>query len=149
MATHPGARYGGPAWLLAGAVVYGLVRKGRGEGLLEHVERAARSSCPRAQFSSILVPMKLGAIGEEMIATAVKLARDRGAHVEALYVIRVPLDQSLEAELDDQEEARRGLARRGAPARRRQRRRRRRSRRFAPARSATRSSARPGGAAAT
>jgi nucleotide-binding universal stress UspA family protein len=49
--------------------------------------------------------MKLGAIGEEMIATAVKLARDRNAHVEALYVIRVPLDQPLEADLDEQEEA--------------------------------------------
>jgi nucleotide-binding universal stress UspA family protein len=104
MATHPGARYGGPAWLVAGAVVYWLVRKGRGEGLLEHVS-APSESFPESEFTSILVPMKLGAIGEEMIATAVKLARDRGALVEALYVIRVPLDKSLEAELDDQEEA--------------------------------------------
>ena len=104
MATHPGARYGGPAWLVAGAVVYWLVRKGRGEGLLQHVQAPAES-LPESEFTSILVPMKLGPIGEEMIATAVKLARDRGAHVEALYVIRVPLDQSIEAELDDQEEA--------------------------------------------
>jgi basic amino acid/polyamine antiporter, APA family len=104
MATHPGARYGGPAWLLAGAVVYLVVRKSRGEGLLEHVQAPAES-LPESEFTSILVPMKLGAIGEEMIATAVKLARDRGAHVEALYVIRVPLDQALEAELDEQEEA--------------------------------------------
>jgi APA family basic amino acid/polyamine antiporter len=104
MATHPGARYGGPAWLVAGAVVYWLVRKGRGEGLLQHVQ-APTESLPESEFTSILVPMKLGAIGEEMIATAVKLARDRGAHVEALYVIRVPLDQALEAELEEQEEA--------------------------------------------
>jgi basic amino acid/polyamine antiporter, APA family len=102
--THPGARYGGPAWLAAGAIVYLLVRRGRGEGLLEHV-KAPTEVFPETEFSSILVPMKLGAIGEEMIATAVKLARDRGAHVEALYVIRVPLDQPLEAELDEQEEA--------------------------------------------
>ncbi|HJW70782.1 MAG TPA: APC family permease, partial [Candidatus Binatia bacterium] len=34
LATHPGARYGGPAWLAAGVVVYFLVRRGRGEGLL-------------------------------------------------------------------------------------------------------------------
>jgi APA family basic amino acid/polyamine antiporter len=104
MATHPGARYGGPAWLVAGAVVYWLVRKGRGQGLLQHVQ-APTESLPESEFTSILVPMKLGAIGEEMIATAVKLARDRGALVEALYVIRVPLDQALEAELDEQEEA--------------------------------------------
>jgi len=104
LATHPGARYGGPAWLAAGVVVYFLVRRGRGEGLLEHVA-APPEALPEAQFTSILVPMKLGAIGEEMIATAVKLAEDRRAHVEALYVIRVPLDQPLEAELHDQEEA--------------------------------------------
>ena len=48
--------------------------------------------------------MKLGAIGEEMLATAVKLAQDRGASVEALHVIRVPMELALEAELVDEEE---------------------------------------------
>ncbi|MGB2874917.1 MAG: universal stress protein [Gaiellaceae bacterium] len=103
MATHPGARYGGPIWLAAGVVVYGLVRRGRGEGLLEHVA-APSEHLPETQFSSILVPMKLGLIGEEMVATAVKLAQERGAEVEALHVIRVPLDQAMEAELDLEEE---------------------------------------------
>jgi len=104
LATHPGARYGGPAWLLAGLAVYGVVRKTRGEGLFEHVA-APSSELPASEFTSILVPMKLGAIGEEMVATAVKLAEDRRALVEALYVIRVPLDLPLEAELDHLEEA--------------------------------------------
>jgi APA family basic amino acid/polyamine antiporter len=104
IATHPGARYGGPAWLAAGGIVYLLVRRGRGEGLLQHVH-APPQVFPESEFTSILVPMKLGAIGEEMIATAVKLARDRDAHVEALFVIRVPLDKPLDAELDDQEES--------------------------------------------
>src|SRR5215217_6151184 len=103
LSTHAGARYGGPAWLVAGLVVYGLVRKGRGEGLLEHVE-VRLENLPEAEFSSILVPMKLGAIGEEMVATAVKLAAERGAEVEALFVIRVPLDLAIDAELDEQEE---------------------------------------------
>jgi APA family basic amino acid/polyamine antiporter len=103
LSTHAGARYGGPAWLAAGLVVYGLVRKGRGEGLLEHVE-VRLENLPEAEFSSILVPMKLGAIGEEMVATAVKLAAERGAEVEALFVIRVPLDKAIDAELDEQEE---------------------------------------------
>src|SRR5436309_8573939 len=103
LATHSGARYGGPAWLGAGLVVYGLVRRGRGEGLLEHVE-APSEHLPETEFSSILVPMKLGLIGEEMIATAVKLAQERGAEVEALHVIRVPLDKALDAELLAEEE---------------------------------------------
>jgi nucleotide-binding universal stress UspA family protein len=103
LATHSGARYGGPAWLAAGLVVYGVVRRGRGEGLLEHVE-APSEHLPETEFSSILVPMKLGLIGEEMIATAVKLAQESGAEVEALHVIRVPLDRALDAELEDEEE---------------------------------------------
>jgi basic amino acid/polyamine antiporter, APA family len=104
LGTHSGARYGGPAWLAAGLVVYALVRRGRGEGLLEHVE-APPVQLPETAFTSILVPMKLGAIGEEMVATAVKLAQDRRALVEAVYVIRVPLDRPLESDLTDQEEA--------------------------------------------
>jgi nucleotide-binding universal stress UspA family protein len=47
--------------------------------------------------------MKLGDIGEEMVATAVKLAQESGAAVEALHVIRVPLELPLDAELVDEE----------------------------------------------
>jgi len=39
-----------------------------------------------------------------MIATAVRLAQDDDATVEALYVIKVPLDMPLDAELFDAEE---------------------------------------------
>ena len=99
LATHTGARYGGPIWLAVGLVVYALVRRGLGEGVFERVEAPPVELLPETQFSSILVPMKLGPIGEEMVATAVKLAQERGADVEALHVIRVPLDRPLDAEL--------------------------------------------------
>ena len=104
MITHSGARYGGPIWLIAGLVVYGLVRHERGEGMLERVEAPEPEDLPETEFNSILVPMKLGLIGEEMVATAVKLAQERGAEVEALHVIRVPLDTAIDAELDIEEE---------------------------------------------
>jgi APA family basic amino acid/polyamine antiporter len=105
MATHIGARYAGPAWLAAGTVVYLLVRRRSGTGLLEHVAATTeRELPPEAAFSKILVPMKLGEIGEEMIATAVKLAQERDAQVIAIHVIRVPLDQPLDTELVDEEE---------------------------------------------
>jgi APA family basic amino acid/polyamine antiporter len=111
MATHPGARYAGPVWLLVGLGVYGVVRRRRGEGLLQHVEIPEGEELPELEYSSILVPMKLGLIGEEMVATAVKLAQDRGAAVEALHVIRVPLDRPLEEEgVDDDERATASLA---------------------------------------
>jgi len=105
IATHKGARYGGAGWLALGLVVYVAVRRARGEGLLERVVSAdEHRGLAEAEFSKILVPMKLGEIGEEMIATAVKLAQDRGASVEALHVIRVPLELPLDAELLEEEE---------------------------------------------
>src|SRR6266576_1125042 len=99
MVTHPGARYGGPVWLAAGLVVYVMVRRSRGVGLLEHVVSSDEQELPEATFSKILVPMKLGQIGEEMVATAVRLAQEGAATVEALYVIKVPLNEPLDAPL--------------------------------------------------
>lgn len=104
MVTHIGARYAGPVWLAAGTVVFLVVRRRSGTGFREHVAATAeRELPPEAAFSKILVPMKLGEIGEEMIATAVKLAQERAASVVAIHVIRVPLDQPLDAELVDEE----------------------------------------------
>jgi APA family basic amino acid/polyamine antiporter len=105
MVTHPGARYAGPVWLAIGLVVFVAVRRAHGEGLTERViapDEQTFTDVP--QFHRILVPMKLGIIGEEMAATAIKLASEHGAAVEALYVIEVPLDKPLDAEMIDKEE---------------------------------------------
>ena len=105
MITHEGARYGGPVWLLAGLIMYVVLRRSRGEGLTERVVSAdEHQGLTEAQYSSILVPMKLGPIGEEMVATAVKLAQDAGASVWALHVVRVPMDRQLDDEQADEEE---------------------------------------------
>jgi basic amino acid/polyamine antiporter, APA family len=105
IATHKGARYAGPAWLAAGLILYVVVRKARGEGLLARVTSAdEHRDLAQPEFRRILVPMKLGEIGEEMVATAVRLAGERDASVEALHVIRVPLDRGLDEELWDEEE---------------------------------------------
>ena len=88
MITHPGARYAGPAWLVAGSRCSSLCA-GRGGGSL-------RAGSPvgalpsSADFERILVPMKLGDIGEEMVATAIALAKERGSAIEAITVVRVP-----------------------------------------------------------
>ena len=100
MITHPGARYAGPAWLLAGLVVFVLVRRARRRGLLERISPV--SELPRgAEFERILVPMKLGDIGEEMVATAIALAKDRGAAIDAITVVRVPRQFELEGDLPE------------------------------------------------
>ena len=104
MATHAGARYAGPAWLAVGLVVYVAVRRSHGEGLTERV-RSPDEAPPIVvpHFRNILVPMKLGIIGEEMVATAVKLASEHGARVEAMTVIAVPMDFALDEPMLEEE----------------------------------------------
>jgi nucleotide-binding universal stress UspA family protein len=74
--------------------------------LLEHVEAPVPDLVPAVEgaYEQILVPVKIGPIGEEMLATAIKLAEERGGTIHALHAIRVPLELPLEAELIDQEE---------------------------------------------
>jgi APA family basic amino acid/polyamine antiporter len=105
MVTHPGARYAGPAWLAVGLAIFLVVRRRRGRGLLEEVEPIEQLP-PGAEFHHILVPLKLGEIGEEMVATAIAIASERGSTVEALYVIPVPRELPLDAPLTAEVEER-------------------------------------------
>jgi len=100
MITHPGARYAGPAWLLIGLVAYVAVRHRRDVGVLADIDPIAQLP-PGASFHKILVPMKLGDIGEEMVATAIALAKERDATVEAVFVVRVPREFPLEGALPE------------------------------------------------
>ncbi len=106
LSTHAAARIGGPAWLLLGACLYVYARARRGAGLLEHVAAPVPDLVPagEGEYERILVPVKLGPIGEEMLATAIKLAEERGGTINALHVIRVPLSLPLDAEVADQQE---------------------------------------------
>jgi nucleotide-binding universal stress UspA family protein len=106
IATHDAARIAGPIWLAVGAVVFVLVRRREHAQLLQHVEPIEADLVPEEEgvYQSILVPVKLGPIGEEMLATAIRLAEERACAVRALHVIKVPLDTPIDAELMDQEE---------------------------------------------
>ena len=98
MVTHEGARYAGPAWLALGLVLFVGTRWRERRGVLEDVD--PRIALPvGASFRRILVPMKLGDIGEEMVATAVALAKENGARIEAITVVLVPRERALDAEL--------------------------------------------------
>jgi APA family basic amino acid/polyamine antiporter len=105
LVTHAGARYVGPAWLVVGLAVYLLVRIRADRGLLEGVGDQEQLP-PGVDFRRLLVPMKLGDVGEEMVATAVALAKERDASVEALFVVRVPRRFPLEGPLPADVEAR-------------------------------------------
>jgi basic amino acid/polyamine antiporter, APA family len=105
VATHDAARIAGPLWLVAGAILFVVVRRAEGEGLMERVVPAEPDLVPEAEgmYGRILVPLKLGPIGEEVLATAVRLAEERSCVLEVLHVLRVGLDQPLDAELPDSE----------------------------------------------
>jgi APA family basic amino acid/polyamine antiporter len=98
LTTHAGARYAGPLWLAGGLALFVLVRRSRRRGLFE-VVNPVEVLPAGADFRRILVPMKLGDIGEEMVATAIALAKEGGAEVEAITVVRVPRRFELAGEL--------------------------------------------------
>jgi APA family basic amino acid/polyamine antiporter len=106
MATHDATRIAGPVWLLFGAIVFIATRIAGPAKILDRVQPAEPDLVPGIEgaWDRILVPMKLGPIGEEIIATAIKLAEEQGATVSALHVIRVPLDKPLDADMFEAEE---------------------------------------------
>ena len=104
--THAAARIVGPLWLLLGLALFVWVRRGR---LLERARAPVPDLVPAAEgaYERIVVPLKLGPIGEEVLGTALRLAEERSARILILHVLVVPLDEELDAPLRDAE----GLAR--------------------------------------
>ncbi len=110
IATHGASRIAGPIWLALGAVVFVYSRIAARERVLGRVTPAVGDLVPEAEgaYERILVPMKIGIIGEEVLGTALRLAEEKRCALWVIYVIRVPLDQELDAELveaDEQAEA--------------------------------------------
>jgi basic amino acid/polyamine antiporter, APA family len=106
LATHPAARIVGPVWLVVGAGVYLLSRRYGREPVLGRVTPPVGQLDPAEEgaWERILVPLKIGAIGEEVLATAIRLAEERGSTLSVLHVIRVPLELPLDAPMHEAEE---------------------------------------------
>ena len=106
IATHDAARIVGPLWLLLGVVVYVAVRLTERESVLGHVTPADPDLVPHphGEYERVLVPLKLGPIGEEVLATAIKLMEEREGTICVLHVLNVPLDHALDAPLPEAEE---------------------------------------------
>jgi basic amino acid/polyamine antiporter, APA family len=111
--THDAARIAGPIWLAFGALVFIGSRISARERVLGRVTPPIGDLVPDLEgtYERILVPMKIGLIGEEVLGTAFRLAEEQGCEVHVLHVIRVPLDLPIDAELlDAEEEAEASLA---------------------------------------
>ena len=110
--THEAARIAGPIWLALGVGVYLMSRRSAGESLLGRATPAVPDLVPGAEFGAqrILVPLKLSEIGQEVLATALRLAEEGGARVFVVHVIEVPMSLPLDApDLEGEEEGRAAL----------------------------------------
>jgi APA family basic amino acid/polyamine antiporter len=106
LVTHEASRVVGPLWVLAGIVIFVLVRRARREPVLGRVVPAAGDIDPfeGGAYRRILVPLKLGPIGDEVLATALRLAEEQGSAVRVFHGVTVPLELPLEAELPEASE---------------------------------------------
>jgi APA family basic amino acid/polyamine antiporter len=106
VATHDAARIVGPLWLAFGIGVFLAVRLTEREPVLGRVTPADPDIVPHphGEYERVLVPLKLGPIGEEVLATAIKLLEERSGTISVLHVLGVPLDKPLDAPLPEAEE---------------------------------------------
>jgi nucleotide-binding universal stress UspA family protein len=105
VATHDAARVVGPLWVVVGAVVYVAVRLAGRESVFGHVTPADPDLVPHphGEYERVLVPLKLGPIGEEVLATAIRLMEESDGTICVLHVLNVPLDKALDAPLPEAE----------------------------------------------
>ncbi len=122
---HEGARYLGLVWMAVGVALYVAYRRRNGLPVFRRVvvsEQALRSEPVRAEYGSILVPILGTPLDDDIVQTAGRLAAveiadtaqgRRGATIEAIWVIEVPLSLPLDARLPDAQlkRARAALAR--------------------------------------
>jgi APA family basic amino acid/polyamine antiporter len=102
----PNTRYAGLAWLAVGLVVYAVYRRRVVHaGLRETVRAPLVVLGLTVEYRTIVVPVLRTAESEEALVAAARLAAERKATIVILHVLEVPLDQPLDADLREREDA--------------------------------------------
>ncbi|HSI29983.1 MAG TPA: universal stress protein [Miltoncostaeaceae bacterium] len=103
VATSEGARIAGPVWLAGGVAVYLWSRRAGGETVLGRATPPEPDlvPSPEADIQRILVPVKPGEIRREVLATALRLAKQSGGTVRVIHVLKIPMAEPLDADLGD------------------------------------------------
>ncbi len=104
VATHAEGRLIGFLWMGVGIVTYVVYRKLKGYSLTRTIARVVVPASMQADidYDRILVPIVGTRITDEMMVLACQLATEKGSAIDALYVIEVPLNLPLDAELREQ-----------------------------------------------
>jgi basic amino acid/polyamine antiporter, APA family len=106
LALHVDARYVGSAWMIVGLIGYAFYRRSQGLDLTSRhkIERHERPAFfVELEYHSAIVPIFGTDVDASALRAAAKLVGE-GATVEALYVVRVPNQLSLDAGLDHEEQ---------------------------------------------
>jgi basic amino acid/polyamine antiporter, APA family len=99
-------RWVGLGWLAAGFAVYAFYRlRVMRISLRETVRAPAIVLGLEVEYRTILVPVLRTVESEEALVAAARLASERRATIVILHVLEVPLDQHLDADLREREEA--------------------------------------------
>jgi APA family basic amino acid/polyamine antiporter len=113
LSLHNAARWVGPLWMLAGVVLYVAYRAGSEKSLTKRLtvpeDTLTLQEGPRAEYGSILVPVFGGALDEDIMQTAGRLAAEEtdddaeqeGAQVEAIWVMVIPMSLPLDGRVPD------------------------------------------------
>jgi APA family basic amino acid/polyamine antiporter len=114
LALHGAARWVGPLWMLAGIVLYVAYRAGSEKSLTKRLtvpeDTLTLREGPKAEYGSILVPIFGGALDDDIMQTAGRLAAEDpvdddddedGAQIEAIWVIEIPMSLPLDGRVPE------------------------------------------------
>jgi basic amino acid/polyamine antiporter, APA family len=103
---NPATRWAGLGWLGAGLVFYVVYRRRFVQAPLTETVKAPPAYGPALalEYRRLLVPVLPGRASDEALDIAAGLSAERGAQITAVYVVEVPLDLPLSAELPAEEE---------------------------------------------
>jgi basic amino acid/polyamine antiporter, APA family len=106
LALHVDARYVGTGWMVVGLAGYAIYRRRQGFDLtsnhrIEHRERPA--FFVELEYHSAIVPIFGTDVDASALRAAAKLVGE-GATVDAIYILRVPNQLSIDAGLHDEEQ---------------------------------------------
>jgi APA family basic amino acid/polyamine antiporter len=106
LALHVDARYVGTGWMVVGLAGYAVYRRRQGMDLTSHHKIAHRERPAffvELEYRSAIVPIFGTDVDARALRSAAKLVGE-GALVEAVYVLRVPNQLSLDAGLEEEEQ---------------------------------------------
>jgi basic amino acid/polyamine antiporter, APA family len=105
---HDQARLLGSAWMASGLLLYVVYRSREGLSLTRRVEVPAERLTyePEIKYGNILVPVFGEELDDDIVSTAGQLASEkdpegRGAAIEVIYVLVVPMSLPLDAHLPE------------------------------------------------